>query len=111
MRHTELETKIWLTETGKSRIFENWHKFTGVSKDEFIEALKWLDADPGEKYDNGVFLITTRFIGCKEDGTLVRGKRIPLDIGGTAIYRMHDDLPFMTLLDFPKVCISKDDRI
>lgn len=122
-RHAALETRIWLVETGQSRVFENWHKFTGVSKADFIAALEWLDGDPGRVYDNGVHLTTTRYVGCRQDGTLVRGERVLTEliaIGNavdtsiyphTAIYPIEGDAYHRTRLDFPHVCINKLDRI
>lgn len=122
-RHTALETRIWLVETGQSRIFENWHKHTGVSKADFIAALEWLDGDPGWVYDNGVHLVTTRYVGCRQDGTLVRGERVLTEliaIGNTVdtsirphttIYPIEGDAYHRTRLDFPHVCINKLDHI
>jgi len=122
-RHTALETRIWLVETGQSRVFENWHAFTSVSKEDFIAALEWLDGDPGRVYDNGVHLVTTRYIGCRQDGTLVRGERVLTEliaIGNTVdtsirphttIYPIEGDAYHRTRLDFPHVCINKLDHI
>lgn len=111
-RHSALETRIWLVETGQSRVFKNWHKFTGVSKADFIAALEWLDGDPGRVYDNGVHLVTTRYVGCRQDGTLVRGNRVYIDgVGGTCIYPIDGDTWHRTRLDFPHVSINKVDHI
>ena len=31
---------------GRSKVFENWHRYGLVTEDEFIEGLEWLHADP-----------------------------------------------------------------
>lgn len=74
-------------------------------------------------YDNGVELVTTRYVGCRQDGTLVRGERILVEliaIGNaidtsirphTAIYPIEGDEYHRTRLDFPHVCINKLDHI
>lgn len=40
------ERSVERVEAGKSKTFNDWHKFTGVSKDNYIAALKWLANDP-----------------------------------------------------------------
>ena len=111
-RHTALETCIWLVETGQSRVFENWHKHTGVSKADFIAALEWLDGDSWRVYDNGVELVTTHIAGCRQDGPLVRGNRIYIEgCGGTCIYPRDGDTRHRTRLDLPHASINKVDHI
>lgn len=39
--------KIKTLEAGKSKVFNNWHKMYGISKEEFIENLKWVCEDLG----------------------------------------------------------------
>lgn len=41
-----LEAKKKAVLDGKSRVFENWHTFAGVTRDDFLAALEWLHADP-----------------------------------------------------------------
>lgn len=42
-----LETKIELVRSGRSRVFRNWSRHSSISMEQFIEALEWLEADPG----------------------------------------------------------------
>lgn len=43
---TNFSTKKQLVENGKSKVFNNWHKMFGISKDEFLENLEWVCNDP-----------------------------------------------------------------
>lgn len=103
----KLENKIKLVNDGKSKVFNNWSYQTGVTKDEFIEALKCLEGDP-------MVIVTgvkrlSREIGCKESGELIHGKRFYLKNGEfCGIYPEDKNL---TLQDFPKVSINKEDWI
>lgn len=107
---TELEIKVWKVQTGQSRIFKNWHEHAGVSQEDFIKALEWLDKDPMEvKFSWGTEKKYTRSVGCREDGTLVYGRQV---------YDRHDGRYLATYsvvdnccIGFPNVCMSKSDRI
>lgn len=64
------ETKKKYVESGKSRIFNNWHKSTGVSMNDFLEGLKWVCEDP---MPDGKM---TRELGIRRNGTLVHLTRV-----------------------------------
>ena len=64
------ETKKKQIESGKSEIFNNWHDSTGLTMKNFLEGLKWLEADP--LTDTGLL---TRELGCRKNGDLVKIKR------------------------------------
>ena len=59
MAYMTYKEKEQLVKSGKSRIFNNWHEFAGVSMDDFLEGLLWLEEDPGD--DQGRL---TRELGC-----------------------------------------------
>lgn len=103
----KLENKIKLVNEGKSKVFNNWTYQTGVTKNEFIEALKWLEEDPMMVVASVKRL--SREIGCKANGELIHGKRFYLKNGEfCGIYPEDTNL---TLQDFPKVSINKEDWI
>lgn len=64
-----LEAKKKAVVEGKSQVFENWHKFAGISAEEFIAALEWLHEDP---MTDGKL---TRELGC----TMPANAGIPTD--------------------------------
>lgn len=64
-----LEAKKKAVVEGKSRIFENWAKYAGISADDFIAALEWLHDDP---MTDGKL---TRELGC----TMPANAGIPAD--------------------------------
>lgn len=68
-RARTLEAKKKAVEEGKSRIFANWQKFAGITKEEFIDALEWLHDDP---MPDGKL---TRELGC----TMPANAGIPAD--------------------------------
>ena len=103
----KLENKIKLVNEGKSKVFNNWTYQTGITKDKFIEALKWIEEDP-RTVVAGVKKLS-REIDCKANGELIHGKRFYLKNGEfCGIYPEDTNL---TLQDFPKVSINKKDRI
>ena len=60
---SRLEHKIALVEKGHSKVFNNWNRLFGISQEEFIEGLKWLDKDPQDgKSQNNQFDAVTREI-------------------------------------------------
>ena len=71
---TRLGKAIKLVTSGESKIFKNWHEFTGVSMEDFIEALEWLYTSelPTGQYDRH----RLRFeLGCTRKGELVKLRR------------------------------------
>lgn len=103
----KLENKRKLVNEGKSKVFNNWTYQTNVNKDEFIKALNWLEEDPMIMVA-GVKRLS-REIGCKANGELIHGKRVYLKNGEfCGIYPENTNL---TLQDFPKVSINKEDWI
>lgn len=80
MRDHNFLTKERLVKTGRSKIFENWHAFAGVSLDDFLEGLRWVCEDPEQDFGDGKIRMT-RELGCKPDGTLVRLERKNLESG------------------------------
>jgi len=74
MTNNNLETKKRIVEQGASRVFNNWHHFTGISKEDFLAALEWVCADAcnGGHRKNQL----TREIMCKRDGTIVKLQRV-----------------------------------
>ena len=72
MKRFERAKKI--VEAGESKIFKNWHEFTGVSMEDFIKALEWLYTSelPTGQYD----WHRLRFeLGCTRSGELVKLRR------------------------------------
>ena len=103
----KLENKIKLVNEGKSKVFNNWTYQTNVTKDNFIKELKWLEEDPMVMVA-GVKRLS-REIGCQANGELIHGKRFYLKNGEfCGIYPEDTNL---TLQDFPKVSINKEDWI
>lgn len=45
-RTRALEAKKKAVINGTCRVFNNWNKFAGVTKEEFVSALEWLHDDP-----------------------------------------------------------------
>ena len=67
MKYNNFEVKKRIVESGNSEVFNNWHEWTGVSMESFVEALEWLCSDPLN--EDGKAL---RGIACEPDGTLVK---------------------------------------
>lgn len=44
---TKLDRKIEAVRNGDSKVFNEWNFVHGISEDDFIEGLKWLEEDPG----------------------------------------------------------------
>jgi len=77
--------RVRIVQKGESRIFNNWHEHAGVSVDDFLRELEWLDSDPcdgGKSCDK-----MTRELGCTERDGLVRLKRVYGDLGSVGFYR------------------------
>ena len=74
MAYMTYKEKEQLVRSGKSKIFNNWHEFAGVSMDDFLEGLLWLEEDPGD--DQGRL---TRELGCKGDSKLFKLEHVYVD--------------------------------
>lgn len=97
------EAKKKLVNEDKSETFKEWNEFSGITKEEFIKGLKWLESDPmvlvgGKERES-------REIGCKEDGKLEYGE-IYYTKGFRIIYPINLNL---SSLDFPRRSINKRD--
>lgn len=97
------EAKKKLVNEDKSEVFKEWNEFSGITKEEFIKGLKWLESDPMVEVDGKER--ESRAIGCKKDGTLEYGE-IYYFKNFKAIYPISLNL---SGLDFPKMSISKRD--
>lgn len=97
------EAKKKLVNEDKSEVFKEWNEFSGITKEEFIKGLKWLESDPMVLVDGKER--ESRAIGCKKDGTLEYGE-IYYFKNFKAIYPISLNL---SGLDFPKMSISKRD--
>lgn len=71
-RMRNLEEKIAQVRSEKSEVFAEWHKYHGVTAEDFIDGLKWLDEDPGGGEHEGN---VTRVLGVY-DGKLWKMKRV-----------------------------------
>lgn len=73
-------------EKGKCQIFNNWHEFTGVSAEDFLNGVKWLYA--AEEGNTG----TLRYeLGCTKKGEIVRLERRYMECTGqTWFFRMDN---------------------
>lgn len=97
------EAKKKLVNEDKSEVFKEWNEFSGITKEEFIKGLKWLESDPMVLVDGKER--ESRAIGCKKDGTPEYGE-IYYFKNFKAIYPISLNL---SGLDFPKMSISKRD--
>lgn len=97
------EAKKKLVNEDKSEVFKEWNEFSGITKEEFIKGLKWLESDLMVLVDGKER--ESRAIGCKKDGTLEYGE-IYYFKNFKAIYPISLNL---SGLDFPKTSISKRD--
>lgn len=97
------EAKKKLVNEDKSEVFKEWNEFSGITKEEFIKGLKWLESDPMVLVDGKER--ESRAIGCKKDETLEYGE-IYYFKNFKAIYPISLNL---SGLDFPKMSISKRD--
>ncbi len=83
-----IEAKKKIVKNGESRVSQNWHKFTGVCLDAFLEALEWVCADP---CNGGRGNQLTREIMCRQDGTIVKLQRVYGLDGMVAFYGLDDN--------------------
>jgi hypothetical protein len=84
-----LKTKIKLVEEGKSRIFADWSRHAGVTKEQFIEGLKWVCSDPCDGSTGGHPGRLTRELGCHPERGLVKIKRQYDETGGVVFYEIE----------------------
>jgi len=63
LKKIEIAKKI--VASGKSTIFKNWHKKTGIEEKEFLNGLKWLYEEPFDDYGN-----MTRELQIEKNGKL-----------------------------------------
>lgn len=73
MNHFDIKKKI--VEAGNSKIFNNWHEHTGLSKEDFLAGLAWLCEDPRDEKGR-----LTRELGCKK-GVLHKLRRCHEKVG------------------------------
>lgn len=52
-----------IVENGESRVFKNWQEHSNITKEDFLEAMEWLLADPMDKKNR-----MTREIGLEPAG-------------------------------------------
>ena len=101
-----LETKIKIVREGGSKVFEDWHKHFGVTEEDFVDGLRWLDEDPLNEWGR-----MTRELGCDEKG-LVRLTRVHDELGGfVGFYYRKEEYGDMLFLWPGHVSINASDRI
>lgn len=83
-KYEKIEKRV---RSGESKVFQNWHDNTGISMENFLEAAKWLSEDPMDEFR------TTREIGCKRTGELVKIKRVyDHGTGMTTFYELESGM-------------------
>lgn len=95
MNEREKEFREWqyktvekIVKSGESKVFNNWHEYTGISMESFLEACKWLLEDPFVDTPAGKKM--SREIACEKDGSITRLKRSYGVEGIVAFYRVED---------------------
>lgn len=76
---------------GKCPLFENWNKYTGCTKEEFLEKLKWLYEDPFQYSAEWADPRRSRALLCLWDGTIVRMNVAYYKCGEFKGFYYHDD--------------------
>lgn len=102
---SKLEIKKNIVLKGESKVFQNWHEFTGVSMEDFIAGLEWLCEEPVR--ENGKL---RRELAIKKDGTLVYLNRHYSSAGLCGFYDAKTGR-LWSGDGMNKVSISADDRI
>ena len=74
MKDFNYETKKKIAEANGSKVQKNWEEFAGVTKEKFIEGLKWLCESEVDENNH-----TLRELGCSRKEGLVK------------LYRVYDD--------------------
>jgi len=104
----EIAKKI--VEAGNSKIFNNWHENTGISKESFLDGLKWLYEEPSRYPDGHKFAgKLARELGITQDGTLVYLRRVYSVDCPVALYDMETGHAAWRV--GVKVSISAADRV
>lgn len=99
------EAKKRLVEKGKSTVFNELNNEINVSKENFIKALKWLEADPMIIVNNKEHI--SREVGFDTDGKVIYGERYYNNKGDYVItYPIDLNLG---ALDFPRRRLTKKD--
>lgn len=99
------EAKKRLVEKGKSEVFNEYNTEVNVSKEDFIKALEWLEADPLVEVNERERI--SREVGFDTDGKVIYGKRY-YDDKGDYIATYPIDLN-LSVLDFPRRRLNKKD--
>lgn len=85
MNNNNFETKKEIVLAGNSKIFNNWAEHSSVTKEDFIEALEWLCADPLNAEGK-----MTREIGLTPDGIVKLDRRYSK--GGMCAFYLEGEL-------------------
>ena len=98
-----------LVSLDKSNIFKNWNEYTGISKETFLEGIKWLCEEPirypeGHKWQG----LLRRELGIKKNGELVHLRR---HYGEGHICVFYEDKKLGSRFWGGHVSLSADDRI
>jgi len=99
------EAKKRLVEKGKSVVFNEFNSEVNVSKEDFIKALEWLEADPMIKVNDEERI--SREVGFDIDGKVIYGERYYNDKGDYVV-TYPVDLK-LGALDFPRRRLTKKD--
>jgi len=95
----EFEAKKKLVNEGKSYLFKE--EFEGISKEEFVQGLKWIESDPLVEV-NGEARVS-RAIGRSKDGKIMYGE-VHYFNGFRKIYPLDLSL---SSCDFPSIVVTK----
>ena len=96
-----------IVEAGDSRIFKNWHEFTGISQQDFLDGLKWLCEEPKRYPEGHVFAgKLRRELGIRKNGELVRLRRVYFD----GVCAFYEDKPLGPLW-VDGVSLSAEDHV
>ena len=85
-----VDIKVKLIDAGKSKIFDNWKAHSNITREQFIEGVKWLCADTLDEKGR-----LTRELGLSPNG-LIRLKRV---------YDNYDMVSFYVLSEDTSLCL------
>lgn len=94
-----------MVEKGKSVVFNEFNSEVNVSKEDFIKALEWLEADPMIKVNDKERI--SREVGFDTDGKVIYGE-IYYNDKGDYVVTYPVDLK-LGALDFPRRRLTKKD--
>ena len=104
--------KAWTLRTleGKNDIYNNWHKYTGITKGAYIDALEWLFT--GEEIDilseSGERVgFRRKLIKCEKDGTITKMIQVNNLVADRNWYEFLDGTKYPYS---PDACQSASDR-